>query len=68
LALVRLIALQSALQRTVGREGLERKDDALEHRLLENLGATDLSKKNKKKKTKKKPKLRVENKNQLCYI
>jgi hypothetical protein len=46
LALVRLIALQSALQRTVGREGLERKDDALEHRLLENLGATDLSNKN----------------------
>jgi hypothetical protein len=44
--LVHSIAPQSALERTVGREGLERKDDALDRRLLESLGAADLSEKN----------------------
>jgi hypothetical protein len=50
LALVRSILLQSALERTIGRERLERRDDALNRRLLENLGATDLNEKNSKKK------------------
>jgi hypothetical protein len=50
LALVRSILLQSALKRTIGRERLERRDDALNRRLLENLGATDLNEKNSKKK------------------
>jgi hypothetical protein len=37
-ALVHSIALQSVLDRTIGREGLKRKDEALEHSLLEHLG------------------------------
>jgi hypothetical protein len=56
LVLVRLIALQSALERTIGREELERRDGTLDCRVL---------KKNSMLRTcvrKKKTKIKIKNK------
>jgi hypothetical protein len=42
-----LISLQSVLEHTIGKEELERRNDALDRRVLEKLGATYLSEKKK---------------------